>query len=61
MSKPGFAARKMAQPPASYQPQCPSGSLHGRDRFPICHSSSFLCDNPAARLIPCGHARPPGV
>lgn len=61
MSKPGFAARKMAQPPASYQPQCPSGSLPGRDRFPICHGSSFLCDDPAARLIPCGHARPPGV
>lgn len=61
MSKPSDAAIAAVRHPAKRQYLRPSGKLPESDFSPICHGSSFLCDDPAARLSPCGHARPPGV
>jgi hypothetical protein len=61
MSKPSDAAFLAVQHPAMRQYLRPSGKLPEDDCSPRCHGSSFLCHDPAARLSPCGHARPPGV
>ncbi|WP_199054453.1 hypothetical protein [Aquitalea sp. ASV15] len=61
MSKPCAVAIPATPCPTMRQSLRPSGTLPEGDCSPRCHGSSFLCHDPAARLIPCGHARPPGV
>lgn len=61
MSKPREAAIPAAPHPVMRQYLRQGGTLPGGDCSPCCHGSSFMRDDPAARLNPCGHARLPGV